>query len=367
MKLIFFLVAFCLLSIRVYFSWSGKDRERRGESTADMVIKSDNFYQEIKYSGKFRLKDDETGFKSISPGGYFKFRRNDEWVKAESNLQGEIEYRIYDGKNQLTLNDESGRRLMLEAVKEMIAWGFDADARMERIYRKGGSQALLNQVDSMRTDQVKMLYIERLLAVDSLSSGDLSDIAKKIGSLGSDMDKDRLLNRLSTSQLKDSATNQAYFNVIAGMGSNLEKANALRHVLDQDSFQKKNADKILDIAGTLGSDLDKANLFRELIGKGYITGARFDSLLDRIDRLGSDLDKISLYKDLIEIKGLTDPQWINLMNKTAKLGSDMDKAYLLQEIAKKMPRTENLKAAYLTAAKTISNDPDYGKAVRAVE
>ncbi|HZK64583.1 MAG TPA: hypothetical protein VFC34_10575, partial [Puia sp.] len=364
---IFPLVAFCLLSIRVYFSWLGKDKERRGESTADMVISSDNFYEEIKYSGKFQLTEDETGFKSISPGGYMKFRKNDERVKAESNLRGEIEYTIYDGKNQLTPNDDSGRKLMVEAVKEMVAWGFDAEARIERIYRQGGSQALLNQVDSMRTDQVRMLYMDRLMAVDSLSSEDLLGIVKKIGSLGSDLDKGRLLNKFSPAQLKDSETNQAYFNAIAGMGSDLDKVNALRHVLDQDSSQERNADKILDITGHLGSDLDKANLFREFISKGFITGARFDSLLDRIAQMGSDLDKISLYKNLIEVKSLTDSQWISLMNKTGQLGSDMDKADLLQDIAQKMPRTENLKAAYLSVAKTITSDPDYGKAVRAVE
>ncbi|MFI5194424.1 MAG: hypothetical protein ACHQD7_10205, partial [Chitinophagales bacterium] len=64
---------------------------------------------------------------------------------------------------------------------------------------------------------------------------------------------------------------------------------------------------------------------------------------------------------------LTDSQWISLMTKAGQLGSDMDKASLLQEIAQKMPRTGNLKAAYLSVAKTITNDPDYGKAVRAVE
>jgi hypothetical protein len=45
----------------------------------------------------------------------------------------------------------------------------------------------------------------------------------------------------------------------------------------------------------------------------------------------------------------------------------MDKSTLLIEIAQKMPRTEMLKSLYLTAAKSIGNDSDYGKAVRAVE
>jgi hypothetical protein len=332
MKLIFFLVAFCLVSIRVYFSWSGMDKEKRGESVANFVISSDNFYEGIKYSGKFQLTDDETAFKSISPGGYLKFRKNEERVTAESNLQGEIEYTIYDGKNKLAL-DEQGRKLIAEAIREMINWGFDADARMERIYQKGGNRALLNEVDSMKTDPVKVLYLDRVFAVDSLSPEDLPELAKKIGTLGTDQDKTRLLNKFSPDQLKNPLIAQAYFTVVEGMGSDMEKINALQHMMDQDTIQDENADKILDIAG----------------------------------HMGSDLDKINLYKKLMEEKTISESQWINLLNQTVKLGSDMDKANLLVEIAQKMPRTENLKATYLTAAKAISDDSDYGKAVRAVE
>src|ERR1700733_3400647 len=101
MKIIFFLIAFFLVSTRIYFSWSGKDKERRGISESDMVIKSDNFYEEINYAGKFELADDEGSFKSISPGGYFKYRRNEKKVRAESNLQGSIEYSLFDGENKL--------------------------------------------------------------------------------------------------------------------------------------------------------------------------------------------------------------------------------------------------------------------------
>ena len=32
----------------------------------------------------------------------------------------------------------------------MIYWGYDAEGRMERVYQKGGSQALLREIDSMK-------------------------------------------------------------------------------------------------------------------------------------------------------------------------------------------------------------------------
>jgi hypothetical protein len=301
MKLIFFLIAFCLITIRIYFSWAWKDKENRGVSESNMVIKGDHFYEEIKYSGKFQLTDDETGFKSISPGGYYKFIKNEKSVKAESNLKGEIDYTISDGKNYQA-TDEPGKKLIAEAVKEMIYQGFDANARMERIYRKGGSHALLSEIDSMRIDPVKIMYLDRLLTIDSLSPDDPNSIGK-----------------------------------------------------------------ILDVSKRIGSDMDKANLYNKIIDKGLITGVHFDSLLVLISNMGSDMDKENLYKNLIKEKDISEAQWIRLIDKATQLSSDMDKSNLLLEIAQKMPRTETVKTSYLKAAKSINDDNDFGKTVRAVE
>ncbi|HEY1871640.1 MAG TPA: hypothetical protein VGG71_11325, partial [Chitinophagaceae bacterium] len=136
MKLFFFLIAFTLISIRFYLSWSGMDRTKRGISESNMMVKSDHFIEQIKYSGKFEISDDEKSFKHISPGGYFKYRKNEVKVEAESNLRGAVDYTIYDGKNYISENG-GGKELVAEAIKEMIAWGFDAEARMERVYQKG--------------------------------------------------------------------------------------------------------------------------------------------------------------------------------------------------------------------------------------
>ncbi len=366
MKLIFFIIAFFLLSIRVYFSWSGKDKEKRGVSESNMVIKSDNFYEEIKYSGKFQLSDDETTFKSISPGGYFKFQKNEERVQAESNLQGTIEYRIYDGKNNIGM-DERGIKLIAESIHEMIAWGFDAGPRMERVFAKGGSRALLSEVDSMRTDQVKIMYLNRLFEMDSLSVEDFARLVKKIKSLGSDESKVEFLNKISAQQFKKPPVAQAYFEIAEGLGSDMNKVNALNHLIVQDSISQDYANQILDISAGVGSDMDKANLYRKLIENKLMSGPLFDSLLDKVMMMGSDVDKMDLYRRLILEKDISVIQWISLMDKTTRLGSDMDKSDLLVAIAEKMPRTEILKSAYRKAAKSIGNDNDYGKALRGIE
>ncbi len=366
MKLVFFLIAFLLISIRYYFSWIGKDRERRGLSESNIVIKSDNSYEEINYLGKFQLTDDESGFKSISPGGYFKYRLNDVKIKAQSDMRGEIDYTIFDGKNDLPLNDE-GKILVKKAIKEMIYWGYDAKGRMERVYQKGGSEALLREIDSMKDDQVRILYMKRLFLIDSLPSETQERIVRKAKSLGSDMDKTQFLNQINPAQFKNPSIRAAYFDIIKGMGSDMDKMNALNHIIDQDSLSAGNIGTILNLGNSMGSDMDKSNLYGKLIDKNLIRDSLFDSLSVHISNMGSDIDKANLFNKIMKIDPITENQWIILIGQSASLGSDMDKANILSAFAKKMPKTEPVKTAYVKAAKTIGNDNDYGRVMRALE
>ncbi len=365
MKLFFFLVAFCLVSFRFYMSWSGKDEERRGISESNMIVKSGNFIEKIKYSGKFELADDETQFKQISPGGYFKYQKNDIKVEAESNLRGSIDYTIYDGKNNLS-PEGAGKELLTEAVKEMIYWGFDAEPRMERVYQKGGAAALLREVDSVKTDQVKILYLNRLFGVDSLVPELLPLIITKVGSMGSDQDKMMFLTRINRDQLMNHQIDSAYFAIVEKIGSDMEKVNALQHLLKEDSLTDSMVYKILVIGSSLGSDMDKATVYNQLIEKKLLHGSLTENLIYYVSLMGSDMDKVQTYSKLISENELTEDQWVILEEKIPSLGSDMDKSNLLVEIAGKMPKTELVRAGYMKAAKSISDDSDYGKAIRAL-
>lgn len=366
MKLIFFLTAFFLVSIRVYFSWSGMERAKRGESEYNMVIKSNGNYEEMNYAGKIKLTEDESGFKSISSGGYFKFRNNDIKVSAVSNLKGEIEYTIYDGKSYLPLNDE-GKKILAQAVREMILWGFDADIRMERIYHQGGVAAVLKEVDSLKPDQVKISYLNYLFTIDSLSPEFLPSIIKKAGALGSDGDKVKFLSKVSSEQLRNKQTDSAYFAIIEGLGSDIDKLNALQYFLENDSLNDSNTQRVMSVGESIGSDFDRATLFNKMIDRRLINGNLCDSLIEYITRIGSEPDQMNLYRKLFLYKSLSEMQWIKLQDKISEMGSDINKSNLLTELAENMPKTEALRVNYQKAAKTIGNDGDYGRAMRAIQ
>jgi len=331
MKLLFFLIAFSLVFLRAYFLWAGHGHSGNEEGT--MTIENGTDYVQIKWSGKFKINDEEDGFTSISPGGYFKYRKNDVRLVAKSNLQGEIHYDLFDGRESLAF-DEKGKVFIKDAIKELFAYGFYAKERMEKIYEKGGRTALLEALENLKTDALRSMYIDRLFATDSLRPSDLTEMIRQIGLFAADIDKVTRLNKLTASQLSDSAIFQAYFTIVE----------------------------------ELHADIDKMSLVEHLLDKNLVGGARIDSVLILAAHLNADIDKMALYKRLLNnVNETMEDQWVLLIENAGRLNADLDKTNLLVLIAAKMPRTDRTSAAYLKVAKTLQADAEYGRAMRALE
>ncbi len=389
----------------------------------------------ITYSGDIKFNDDETSIRSISQNGYLKYKKNDKTLIAENNSHGEIKYEMEDNGRKINPNDDEGKSFLTNAVKNMIEVGFDAKGRMDRIYKKGGSRAILEEIDNLKSDYVKSMYIEYLFSVDSISQEEMKSTAKKIGTkISSDYDKGRLLSKFPADYLKDSLTAHAWFesaksvsgdydkanalkyiarqaltkeqfnqtvDVANTIGSDYEKANVLKELIFKSTFAEENFDKtidavsyigsdyekanllkaliekerpnadhfnkLLDVTAHVGSDFDKSNLIKEMIETGLPTGIAFDKLLSAVIHTNSEFDKANLLKYITSKNVMSQEQWAGIINATAEISSDGDKSNLLVSIAPSLPKNDSLKMIYMRVAKTINNETDLGRAIKAME
>lgn len=357
-------------------------------------------HEEIKYKGKIRINEDETGIDHISPNGYLQFIQNDDELLIETNSHGELTYNFNDSGPKTTLDDE-GKKILAKLVSEMIACGFDAEARADRIYKKGGNKALLNEIDHLYSDNVKSMYLERVLTTDSISDDESVEISKKISKdLGSDYEKEKLLNKFTASLLKSPGAAKEYLNAIQTLGSDYSKENLLSRLIDNQTVSSFDFNQFMESIDHLGSDQAKENLVRHLIERKLVVGDNYDQLFNTINHLGSDNaksnllrlmmdmktagtqfnniiqsisalgsenEKSQLYRQLIETDNFSDDQWIAIINEATRFGSDNEKANLFVEIGKKMPANQNIKSAYMSAAKSIGSDADYGRVMKAMQ
>lgn len=76
----------------------------------------------IECAGDIQFTEDSSAIKSISPWGYIEYRGNDKHVLIESDEQGKLDYKLYQGDRQVPL-DSAGKGFLATALKEMIVLG----------------------------------------------------------------------------------------------------------------------------------------------------------------------------------------------------------------------------------------------------
>ncbi len=332
-----------------------------------MVISDGDDNLDISYTGDIRFNDSETAIQAISEGGYLSYRNNGERLMAGPDARGGVGIDLFEHREKIDAGSVEGRRMVARIVKELIGLGFDAEGRMDRLYRKGGYPALLAETDSMKGDYVKGLYFGRLLGVDTLPPGVVADIVKKIGcTLDSDHDKEQLLTRVDTSYLKNDSVAESYLDVVAGIDGDFEKAQALTYFL-RFPLPERRYVRTLEAAKTVDGDFDWSIVVCRLIDKGFVEGASFDTLLAVIGDMGGDFEKSKLLKEISRAE-VKDPQtWAGLIRASSQLDGDNEKGNVLIEIAHRLPRTDSLRAVYTAAARTVHSDNDYGRVMRALE
>jgi len=181
MKLAFFLAAFSLIFFRVYFKnwWHGPHVPGK----VSITVKTDDDYERVQYAGRISFSPDEKRIEHMAPGAYIRYRHNSTRFSAESDLQGAITY------------GTSGKDNMAEAIHEMIAFGYDAKARMERVFERGGDSALLQAIPQLRSSAASELYLQQLLRNEVLTDQVLNGILSYINRQG-DNEKRKLLELL---------------------------------------------------------------------------------------------------------------------------------------------------------------------------
>jgi hypothetical protein len=336
-------------------------------SSNHMVISDGDDNLDIRYTGDIRFNDSETTIEAISEGGFLDYRHNGERLLAGPDARGGVVIDLYEHREKIGAGSEEGRKLVARVVRDLVWQGFDAEARMDRIYRKGGYPALLAETDSMKSDYFNGLYFDRLLGIDTIPPGEMAAVLMKIGlDVSSDHDKEQLLTRVDTSYLKNDSVAGSYLDVVAGIDGDYEKSQALTYFL-RFPLPERRYVPLLEVAKTVDGDYERSNVLGKLINKGIVEGVSFDSLLAVIGGMDGDYEKSKLLRE-ISRAGVREPQtWAGLIRASSQLDGDNEKGNVLIEIAHRLPRTDSLRAVYTAAARTVHSDNDYGRVMRAIE
>ena len=90
-----------------------------GHRTKTVKVNNQNNHIKIEYCGAVTFSDDGTTIEDIASDGYINYNNNGQRVYAESDDDGVIRYKLYDGGRRIRISDPEAHEFLSNAVQVM--------------------------------------------------------------------------------------------------------------------------------------------------------------------------------------------------------------------------------------------------------
>ena len=281
---------------------------------------------EVEYEGKIEFTDDDRAIKSISRGGYIKIRKTSFGEKrellAEGNSDGTIDYQFYEGRRRAEY-DAAAQKWLADVLLEVIrGTGIGAESRTQRIYSKGGLDAVLNETSEIKSDYVTQMYLKALLDKQSLNNKELVKVAAYVPSnLKSDHYITEVFKDHSALFFKNQETTSAFLGAIGRMDSDHYVSLILKRALEED-LNDAMITKVLDASDRMDSDHYKTEVIKKLMDRKDLTDKAVSRIIRAASNIDSDHYSTLVLREALDRPNLTDEAFESLMDALSNINSD---------------------------------------------
>ena len=281
---------------------------------------------DVEYDGRIEFTDDDKAIKSISRGGYLRIRSvsfgNRREILAEPNSDGTINYEYYEGRRRADF-DAEGKEWLADVLLEVIrTTGIGAEGRVARFYKKGGVDAVLSEIDDIRSDYVSHIYLKVLLDEHSLSDNDLVKVA---GYVPRELDSDHYITEVFKDYgdlfLKDERTTDAFLSSLERMDSDHYVSVILKKTLRKDLSDDLIV-KVLDASKYMDSDHYKSIIIHDLLGQDKVTAHVINEIVKITADIDSDHYATLVLREALDRKDLPDEAFEGLIEAVSNISSD---------------------------------------------
>ncbi len=299
-------------------------------------IRDDGMRLEIDYDGRIEFTDDDSAIKSMSRYGFMRIRKSSFGEKKEIMAEmddGEIVYEYYEGRKQVPFEPE-GKKWLAEVLLEVIrATAIGAEDRVARIYKQGGVEGVLKEVELIRSDWASHIYLQELIYQDDIPDADIIKIAAFVPKdLSSDYYISEVFKDYSKLFLKSSESIEAFLTAMNRMDSDYYISEILKDVLRQE-----------------------------------LTDSAMDRVLDNVSNINSDYYKSEILKDILDWRP-TKAQILSVLNTVRDINSDYYKSQVLKSGCSLVKRSDDeVKSSFRKAANHIRSDTYYGSVARCAD
>ncbi|MCB2231671.1 M56 family metallopeptidase [bacterium] len=340
---------------------------REDDGTTRIAIKEDGHKIKIEYVGEIEFTDDDRGIKSIAAGGYLELEErvsgDRRRLLIEPTRDG-LDYAYFEDGRSAEYDDEAkdwAGDLLIRAIRST---GLGAEARVRRIRQDKGIEGVLDEIQMIRSDYVKRVYVDALLESGPISDDEAADLLHIVErDIDSDYDKAEVLIRLADEGYSGDKYTAAYADAVATIDSDYDTRRVLSASLLQDDLDPKVVEELLMMADRMDSDYEKAELLIDMAPKIDQDSDHLRAFFEALRGIDSDYETRRTL-DALALRRTLEPDMAELLLEIAfDMDSDYEKAELLISLADAWDGDDNLMELYLEAAAGITSDYDRRRAL----
>jgi len=332
------LVIFCilvLLSIQVVaqednvYSQTSKEKVSYRNTVAGVY----NF--NIEARGKIELTDDDKDIKSMSPDGFLEITKTVFGSKRKVRItpQGNsIKKEYFEGRTSLPFEPD-GKKWLTEILPELVrTTTIGAESRVNRFYRQGGVNAVLNEIESLESDYVTEHYANVLVGLPILPKDYPIIISRVAYTLDSDHYLTEFLQKNLSKFLAAKESSDAVFAATTKMESDHYKTEVIKEALQVQSASPDAIRSILQASGKMDSDHYKTEVLGTLLNQNNLTDAIMGEIMTATRAIESDHYRSIVLSRALAKTGLSNNSYQRALESIKEIESDHYKTEVITKL-----------------------------------
>lgn len=301
--------------------------------TISIDLRGDGYALEVEGEGRFRFNEGEDDLVTLD--GSLEIEETQDGVTRSVRFTGDGDriVRAFTVDGETVPDDADTRQWLARLVPALLrATGIDAKDRVARLWRKGGADAVLAEIDLIATDHVRARYLGLLFEQGALPEPALARALAAAGEIDSDYEQRGALSAALAHQVLTVDAQRTVYGFAAALDSDYERRQLLEAALP-----------------TLAKDPRAA-----------------DHWIDALDSMASDYEHRVALAALVEEVALDLAQSVRLLESAGRIESDYERRVILERAAARLAAVREAAPAFARAATGIDSDYEARQALVAL-
>lgn len=329
------LLSIFLIAVVVSGSAQSLSIQSKGDSRRIVYNRGGVSSFSVETRGKMEASDDDKDIVSMSPDGYLEITKTvfgSKRVIVISPGTGGLKKEYYEGRTLVAWEPE-GRKYLSEILPEILrSTTIAAESRVNRIYRSGGVNAVLQEIRNIEGDYVRSAYADILVKVNQPSQN-YPVIIKEVSRI---MDSDHYRTEFITDNLRIFSSSkeamQAVYAATRDMDSDHYKTQVIKEALATGPASVESVNQALLATGDMDSDHYKTEVLTSLLKQDNLTDAIMAEMINATKNMDSDHYRTQVLTMALSKPGLSSVSFQRALEAVKMMDSDHYKTEVLTNL-----------------------------------